>query len=131
MAVVMLEAAGYPNRLGAVAEVADHLKMPHNTLRDWAKNKHGAPGAKVRNEKKGELVGLLKAAAIALVTHLVDIAGTGDVRETATALGIVVDKLQILSGEPTENINQRIIVEYFDDTDSATTPADLAGASDS
>ena len=125
-AVLMLEAAGYPNRPGAMAQVVRELGVPESTLRSWAKNQHGAPPAKVRAEKRIELVQSLKEVAFALVTHLGNIADTGDVRETATALGIVVDKLQILSGEPTANTNQRIIIEYADDEDIVTQAAAVA-----
>ena len=125
-AVLMLEVSGYPDKPGSMAKVVRELGVPESTLRDWAKNQHGAPPANVRANKKGELIGLLKDAATDLVKHLIEIASTGDVRETATALGIIIDKLQILSGEPTENINQRILVEYFDDADTPAAPAGMA-----
>lgn len=111
-AVLMLEAAGYPGRKGAMSQVVRELGVPESTLRSWAKNEHGAPPAKVRDKKRGELTTSLNEVATKLIAHLGDIADTGDVRETATALGIVIDKLQLLRGDSTANTNQRIVIEY-------------------
>lgn len=126
-AVLMLEAAGYPAKQGAMTQVVKALGVPESTLRSWAKNEHGAPPAKVRERKRGELVESLKDVATKLVEHLGNIADTGDVRETATALGIVVDKLQALTDEqPTQHVNQRISIEYIDDADIVAEAADVA-----
>ena len=111
-AVLMLEAAGYPDRKGAMTQVVKALGVPESTLRSWAKNEHGAPPAKVRDRKKGELIESLNEVATKLIEHLGDIADTGDVRETATAAGIVIDKLQLLRGDSTANTNQHIVIEY-------------------
>ena len=113
-AVLMLEAAGYPDRKGAMSQVVRELGVPESTLRSWAKNEHGAPPAKVRDRKKGELIESLNEVATKLIEHLGDIADTGDVRETATAAGIVIDKLQLLRGDSTANTNQHIVIEYGD-----------------
>ncbi len=125
-AVLMLQAAGWPNRTGAMAQIVRELGVPESTLRSWAKEEHGAPPAKVRARKKGELVQTLNEVAFKLLDHLGDIATTGDVKETATAFGIVVDKLQLLNGEPTQTTNQRVLVEYLDDTDIVTQAATVA-----
>mgnify|MGYP000918174239 CR=1 FL=1 len=126
-AVLMLEAAGYPAKQGAMTQVVKALGVPESTLRSWAKNEHGAPPAKVRERKRGELVESLKDVATKLVEHLGNIADTGDVRETATALGIVVDKLQALTDEqPTQHVNQRISIEYIDDADIVAEAAGVA-----
>ena len=113
-AVLMLEAAGYPDRKGAMSQVVRELGVPESTPRSWAKNEHGAPPAKVRDRKKGELIESLNEVATKLIEHLGDIADTGDVRETATAAGIVIDKLQLLRGDSTANTNQHIVIEYGD-----------------
>ena len=113
-AVLMLEAAGYPGRKGAMSQVVRELGVPESTLRSWAKNEHGAPPAKVRDRKRGELIESLNEVATKLIAHLGDIADTGDVRETATAAGILIDKLQLLRGDSTANTNQHIVIEYGD-----------------
>ena len=122
----MLEAAGYPKRPGAMSQVVRELGVPESTLRSWAKEEHGAPPAKVRDRKRGELAQTLNEVAFKLLEHLGNIADTGDVKETATAFGIVVDKLQLLNGEPTQTTNQHILVEYADDTDILTEAATVA-----
>lgn len=125
--LLMLEAAGYPYNQYAMKRVSDETGVPHSTLRTWAKNLHGAPPAKVYERKKGELTERLREAADLLANRIIEIADTGDLKETATALGIIVDKLQLLSGEqPTQNINQRIVIEYGDNEDIVAEAADVA-----
>jgi DNA-binding transcriptional MerR regulator len=124
---LLVEAAGYPQNQYAINRVAKELGVPLSTLRSWAKGEHGAPPAKLYEHKKGELTERLNAAANMLVARIIEIVDTGDLKETATALGIVIDKLQLLSGEqPTQNINQRIVIEYADDTDILTEAATVA-----
>lgn len=110
-AVLMLKAAGYPDRPGAMAQTLKELRgtVPESTLRSWAKEQHGAPPAKVRDKKRGEIAQTLTEVAFKLLEHLGSIADTGDVRETATAFGIVMDKLQLLDGEPTQSITHIIM----------------------
>ncbi len=115
MAVLMLEASGYPKRDGALAHTQRETGIPESTLRTWYNGTHGAPPAKLYAEKKNDLLSKLRLAADKLVDHLIDVADTGDVKETATSLGIVADKIQILSGESTSNVNQKIIIEYVED----------------
>jgi len=57
--------------------------------------------------------------------------GDASYRDLATAAGIFFDKLQLLNGDSTANTNQRILVEYYDDTHSTAAPVALAGAGDS
>ena len=126
-ALLMLEVAGYPQNQYAMKRVSDELGVPHSTMRSWAKNLHGAPPANVCERKKGELTERLRVAADSLVERIIEIADTGDLRETATAIGIIVDKLQLLSGEqPAQNINQRILIEYADHEDIVTEAAEVA-----
>ena len=58
-AVVMLEAAGYPNKDGALATTAKHLGVPHNTLRNWFHGVHNPPPSDVRHEKRQDLAEML------------------------------------------------------------------------
>jgi len=102
-AVLMLEAAGYPNRKGALSQVAAHLGVPLSTLREWFTGAHNPPPAKVRNEKKRDFVIDLQN----LLGLHIDAAGrvvedSGDLRAIVTGIGIIVDKIQLLTGNPTE-----------------------------
>ena len=119
-AVVMLEAAGYPNTEGALAHVAKAVGMPHNTLRNWFHGKHNPPPSEVRHEKKGEIVDLLRTEIYGILNEMPNKREFARYQELATSLGIAIDKLQLLSGEPTENAHKRIVIEYADFTaDSA------------
>ena len=121
-AVLMLEVAGYPNRKGALAQTERETGIHESTLRTWYNGTHGAPPANIYAKKKDDLRDKLQSAANKLVDHLIEISDMGDTRETATALGIVIDKLQLISGEPTENTNQHVVIEYVEDivTEAAT-----------
>ena len=119
-AILMLQAAGYPNTDGALERASKESGVPRTTLRNWFNNEHGAPQSKVRHIKKGEIVARLDRVISKLVEHLYSIADSGDVRETAITLGVVVDKRQLLSGDPTENLQSRIIIEYDSDSPAAT-----------
>lgn len=101
-AVLMLEAAGYPDRPGALMSVANHLHVPHATLSRWARSIQNPPPPELVHEKRldvvaelTDLLGLTLAAAKGTVNEASN-------KELATAIGIYIDKLQLLSGKPTE-----------------------------
>ena len=101
-AVLMLEAAGYPDRPGALMSVSNHLHVPHATLSRWARSIQNPPPPELVHEKRldvvaelTDLLGLTLAAAKGTVNEASN-------KELATAIGIYIDKLQLLSGKPTE-----------------------------
>lgn len=100
-AVLMLEAAGYPDKEGALVKVARHLKMPHSTLSRWARSKNNPPPSELVQNKKIDLVASIKEE----ISHVFDEFGKtrqdAEYKELATAFGIFVDKLQLLEGKPT------------------------------
>lgn len=98
----MLEAAGYPDRPGALMSVSNHLHVPHATLSRWARSIQNPPPPELVHEKRldvvaelTDLLGLTLAAAKGTVNEASN-------KELATAIGIYIDKLQLLSGKPTE-----------------------------
>jgi hypothetical protein len=101
-AVVMLEAAGYPDRDGALANTSRRLKVPHNTLRNWFHAKRNPPPSELRREKKLDLVQAIKDELIDLFPDMANARQDASYRDMATAAGILIDKLQLLTGEPTE-----------------------------
>lgn len=111
-AVVMLEAAGYPNQKGALSQVSQYLNVPATTLHGWASAKHNPVPADVRTEKKGEIVELLRAEIRAALAEAERARPDANYRDLITGVGIMTDKLQLLSDEPTENVSTRIIIEY-------------------
>ena len=101
-AVVMLEAAGYPERRGALTQVARHLGMHRETLRRWHTAQRNPPPREVVTEKAGDLAALLRQEAEAIFGEMDDARQDAQYRDLAVALGIVIDKLQLLEGKPTE-----------------------------
>ena len=100
-AVVMLEAQGYPDRKGSLTAVANHLKMPATTLHSWYRAKHNPPPADIRNEKKGDLVAMLRSEVSSILERMEDVRDEATYQQLAVATGILLDKLQILEGKPT------------------------------
>lgn len=126
-AVVMLEAAGWPETKGALTRTAEHLGIQPRTLQRWALQENNPPPAELVSEKKAELSGLLRKEIAAALGAMDGVRPDASYRDLGTVVGILTDKLQLLTGEPTENSNTRIVIEYADfETDTAEAPR-LAG----
>ena len=113
-AVVMLDAQGYPKLEGALSKVANHLDVPLSTLRGWWTAEHNPPPAELRNEKKGDLVALLENELRGALEAMPDKRPEASYRDLGTVSAIIVDKLQLLTGQPTETNDTRIRIEYAD-----------------
>lgn len=100
-AVLMLEAAGYPDKTGALSLVAKKTGAPARTLSRWFKKEQNPPPDRIVNKKRGELVDDLENLAVQLVEAMGGAIEDATLREMATAFGIVVDKWQLLTGKPT------------------------------
>jgi transposase-like protein len=103
-AIVMLEAAGYPNTPGALAKVASHLKMPAPTLHRWFHEKNNPAPSELVNIKKGDMANALEEVAWKLLDSMADSEAIADapLQQRATAYGIAIDKMRLLRGLPTE-----------------------------
>ena len=101
-AVLMLEAAGYPGQKGALARVANNLRMPPSTLQGWANGHHNPPPTELRCEKKADVIEFIKQEIPHIFRELGDARQDASYRELMVGLGILVDKWQLLAGEPTE-----------------------------
>lgn len=103
--VLMLEAAGYPDQKGALTAVAKKVKVPARTISRWFNKENNPPPDNVVSIKKGELVDKLETAVHMMLDSIVgDISRMDDaqLKELLTSLGIGIDKLQLLTGGPTE-----------------------------
>lgn len=98
----MLEAAGYPTEKGALTRVAEHLKVPARTLSRWFNGEQNPPPDQTVNEKKGEMTDWLRDEIAHAVTAMAKVREEASYRDIGTVLGILIDKLQLLSGAPTE-----------------------------
>ena len=101
-AVLMLEAAGYPKREGALTQVSSRLGVPLSTIRGWYTGAHNPPPAELRNEKRFDLVEAIREELEAIFPNLKDRREEASYRELVTAVGILTDKMQLLTGQPTE-----------------------------
>lgn len=101
-AVVMLESAGYPEGEGALTRIANHLKMPRETLRRWALAKNNPPPPKLVTEKRLDLATLLRREIEAALEDMPDARQDAGYRDLGTVAAILIDKLQLLEGKPTE-----------------------------
>jgi hypothetical protein len=111
-AVVMLEAAGYPDQKGALTRTANHLGVPLNTIKGWYTANRNPPPAELRTEKKGDLVTLFDSELEAIFGDMPNARPDASYRDLGVVAGILVDKRQLLTGEPTEIVDdqRRIII---------------------
>jgi len=103
-AVVMLEAAGYPDQKGALQRVADRLKVPPSTLHRWFKGKNNPPPSELVTEKKGELKNLIRDEVYSILGDMPEAREFASYRDLGTVAGILLDKLQLLENKPTERV---------------------------
>lgn len=101
-AVVMLEAAGYPDQKGALTYVAKELRVDAMTLSRWFKRVQNPPPNEVVTEKRRDIVATLRTIAFKLADAIPDKIDDANLQQAGTVLGIVLDKLQLLEGKATE-----------------------------
>ena len=99
--VLMLEAAGYPDKEGSLTAVSKNVGVPLRTLSRWFNKEQNPPPDQLVNEKKGILTDQLENLAYRLVDVMGGAIDDAPLRELATTFGIVIDKWQLLSNRPT------------------------------
>lgn len=100
-ALVALSANG-----GNVEGTARQLGIPERTLEHWAKGQRHPEARQMANKKKKPLADCLEALARKLVQAMPDKAKDASLQQIAVSLGIAVDKMLLLRGEPTVNVSQ-------------------------
>lgn len=100
-AVLMLEAAGYPDTKGALEKVSGHISVPGSTLHRWFHAKQNPPPSELVSEKKIDLVASIKTELAHIFDEFGNTRKDAEYRELAVAFGILVDKMQLLSNKPT------------------------------
>jgi len=125
-AILMVEAEGYPERKGALAKVAAHLRIPERTLRRWVNRENHPTPDTVVYRKKLDMREALRGEISAILQEMTKARGDASYRDLGTVLGIIFDKLQLMNGDSTANTNQRIVIEYADDEDIVTQAATVA-----
>ncbi len=94
--------------------VARNMKVPHNTLRNWFHGERNPPPSQLRQEKRTELLDLINTELEAIFGAAPNARAHAAYRDLMTGAGILIDKRQLLSGESTENVQNRIVIEYAD-----------------
>lgn len=136
--VVMLQAEGYPDNPLALGKVHNYLakKAPYptkTTLSNWFRGLHNAPPSNVLDIKKDNMTEALYGLLGKLVSHANKDETIGDMSGQAavTSIGILIDKLQLLEGNPTEitknsnlNINASWEELFKRENDSNSTSSD-------
>jgi len=111
--------------------VAKKLGIPESTLRSWVNTKlyqdkmpQGAGlDAEVYDEKKIDLVTAIIDEVWGILGEMPVARAEASFRELGTVLGILVDKKQLLSGEPTERSAIVYDIEWDDNVPNTGTPA--------
>lgn len=89
---------------GNVSDASRRTGIPRKTLVEWNSGRVPDGVAEIRQEKKKALADKLEDLAEKYVDSMTSTAGSATSRD-AVALGIVIDKMQILRGQPSV-INQ-------------------------
>ncbi len=100
-AILMAEAAGWPNSPGALDRTAAHLGIPRETLRRWCIGTSNPPPHKVVHRKRVDLVAAIKDELAAIFPAMETARDGASYKDLATAAAIFTDKLQLLEGKPT------------------------------
>lgn len=105
--VLGLEAMGYnpgdPNkhRKGALMLYSKQAKVPHPTLIRWYREDNNPQPSKLIREKKRDLITDLTELLNVTIENASDAAQDANYQDLARGVGILVDKIQLLKGEPT------------------------------
>lgn len=101
--VVFLESLGWPEEVGALHRASKHLGVPYNSLRGWAMKKHNPPPEDIIAEARVELRTAIENELDKAFKHMNAVRDEASYRDAAWAAAVLIDKLQLLTGGPTEN----------------------------
>jgi transposase-like protein len=95
---------------GNLSRTSRETGVPISTLRDWLKEQPAEKVKEAREEAQAEFVRKAWEGVTAHVEHLAErsaIAAT-TARDSATIVGILIDKIQLVTGQPTSNVKQQV-----------------------
>jgi len=98
------EAVALAEALGDISRAAEELDMPYSTLYGWVRKGVGNTGvpSDLQDEKRQAISDRLEGLIHKILDIAPDKADDADFKALLTALGIAVDKVQLLRGEATE-----------------------------
>ncbi len=100
-----------------VKAVAKTLEMPEKTLRQWVGRTDGVGGKdplarqemeELVQESKKELTELYQLEVQAIFKRMDTVRDEATYKELGVVAGILIDKISIANGQPTQNIQQKI-----------------------
>ncbi len=100
---------------GNVLKTATQLRIPRKTLEEWNNGRVVDDVAELRHENRRELKEVLRDLAYTLAEALSDNLEDAPTNHKAVALGIVIEKMQLLEGKATERLDVNL-----DDRERAT-----------
>lgn len=103
-ACALLEANGYPQKKGAMNKTSKATGIPPSTLRGWFTEQNNPPPTKLRDEKKIDIAEALKNELAEIFQAMHTTRPEASYRELSTALGIVIEKIALVSGDPTQRL---------------------------
>jgi AraC-like DNA-binding protein len=125
-AVILLEAAGYPDKKGALSEVAKHVGVQPRVLSRWFNGEQNPPPDQTVNEKRIELKELLSKEIDAIFAAMPGARADASYRDLGTVAGILIDKKQLIEGKATER--QAIVFDELTDEQLAQIAAGSSGS---
>ena len=87
---------------GNIKRTSRDLGIPQQTLREWSKGLCHPAVTELRDQKKGTLAQGLEEMAWKLIGVVPEALKDCNIQQLATALGITIDKMQLLRNKPTE-----------------------------
>lgn len=85
-----------------LSRTSKELGIPVATLESWSKRKTHPEASENSEAKKGPLADHLEAIAWKLADSMPDKLKDAELRDVAVSLGVIVDKMQLLRGRPTD-----------------------------
>lgn len=95
---------------GNLSRTSRETGVPISTLRGWLAEQPPEKVKEAREEAQAEFVRRAWKGVIAHIEHLTErsaIAATS-ARDSATIVGILIDKIQLVTGQPTSNVKQQV-----------------------
>jgi hypothetical protein len=119
-AILLVQAAGYPDTVGAINRVSKEQKIPQRSLYRWVTQgvhssdpEAAASMAETMEETRQELVELIENTVRKALKSMAeaDVRDGATYRDFAWAAAVLIDKLQVLNGQPSQHIQQAITFE--------------------
>ena len=124
-AVVMLEAAGYPDKKGALEQVAQATGTHARTLSRWFNGENNPPPDIDVSKNRQELSVMIASEIDAIFNEMKTARAEASYKDLGTVFGILVDKKQLLEGKATERTE---VIDNLSDDERASRIAQLLDA---